>query len=74
MHLTSIISVFIASATIVTAVPPSDRSIRIDKGLRLIKTSEADPGIWVTDEEKIVNYVSKKIGFIDVTDITASKM
>ncbi|KAL2162352.1 hypothetical protein VTH06DRAFT_7265 [Thermothelomyces fergusii] len=38
--------------------------------LRLIKTSPEDPGQWVTEEQKIRDYKSKGIGFIDITDIT----
>lgn len=66
----------LAAASLVAAVPPTnkmvatDKMFRVDPDLRLIKTSELDPGVWVTEEEKIVNYVSKKIGFIDITDIT----
>ncbi|KAH8685371.1 peptidase family M28, partial [Tricladium varicosporioides] len=37
--------------------------------LRLIKTSELDPGVWVTEDQKIENYVAKGIYFIDITDI-----
>jgi hypothetical protein len=66
----------LGAASLVAAIPPAnkmaptDKGFRIDPDLRLIKTSELDPGVWVTEEEKIVNYVSKKIGFIDITDIT----
>jgi leucyl aminopeptidase len=37
--------------------------------LRLIKTSEADPGRWVTEAEKLSKYVAKQRYFIDITDI-----
>ncbi|PTB38010.1 uncharacterized protein TrAFT101_011883 [Trichoderma asperellum] len=40
-----------------------------DSGLRLIKTSEADVGQWVTEQEKFDRFISKNIGFIDITDI-----
>lgn len=39
-----------------------------EKGLRLVKTSEEDPGIWLTEEEKFDQLISKKIGFVDITD------
>jgi leucyl aminopeptidase len=73
MRLAIISSALAASASLVAAVPAFDSTVQINKGLRLIKTSETDPGTWVTDEQKIVNYVAKNIGFIDVTDITVSK-
>ncbi len=41
-----------------------------DFALRLIKTSEEDPGKWVTEEERFRLYTSKRIGFYDITDIT----
>lgn len=72
MHCLSVLSVLAASASWVTAVPATNKFVRPNTDLRLIKTSEADPGTWVTDDEKISNYVSKNIGFIDVTDITVS--
>ncbi|KAG8406797.1 hypothetical protein J3458_021126 [Metarhizium acridum] len=37
--------------------------------LRLIKTSESDPGQWVTEQEELDRFISKNIGFIDITDI-----
>lgn len=49
---------------------PSRREVlqaRAD-GLRLVKTSDEDPGSWVTEEEKFEKFTSKKIGFVDVTD------
>ena len=36
--------------------------------LRLLKTSEDDPGTWVTEEEKIKNYMLKHVHFMDVTE------
>ncbi|KAI0412350.1 Zn-dependent exopeptidase [Xylaria grammica] len=36
--------------------------------LRLVKTSEEDPGIWITEEEKFERLISKRIGFMDITD------
>ncbi|KPM43230.1 hypothetical protein AK830_g3346 [Neonectria ditissima] len=38
------------------------------KGLRLVKTSDEDPGVWLTEEEKFDKLISKKIGFVDITD------
>lgn len=69
---TLILPILVASASLVAAVPPQVRPF-FDQGaqgeLRLIKTSEADPGSWVTEEQKITDYVSKNIYFIDITDI-----
>jgi hypothetical protein len=38
------------------------------KGLRLVKTSDDDAGVWMTEQEKFDTLVSKKIGFMDITD------
>ncbi|KAF3357121.1 Exopolygalacturonase X-2 [Verticillium dahliae VDG1] len=37
-------------------------------GLRLLKTSEEDVGTWVTEKEKIENYMLKHVHFMDVTE------
>jgi leucyl aminopeptidase len=39
-----------------------------EEGLRLVKTSDEDPGEWVTEDDKFERFVSKHIGFADVTD------
>lgn len=44
-------------------------SVSPDSTLRLLKTSETDPGTWVREDEKIEKYVARHIDFIDVTDI-----
>ncbi|KAL2172730.1 hypothetical protein VTG60DRAFT_4176 [Thermothelomyces hinnuleus] len=50
---------------------PATESLRATKPwLRLIKTSPEDPGQWVSEEQKIRDYKSKGIGFVDITDIT----
>ena len=69
MHLSAILPAFVASLSLVSALPPTDGRVANDGSLRLIKTSEADPGVWVTEEQKITQYVAKNIGFIDITDI-----
>lgn len=38
------------------------------KGLRLVKTSEADPGQWVHPDDFFDRFTSKGLGFIDITD------
>lgn len=59
---------------LIVAIPvalaaPAQDATRTD-GLCLIKTSEADPGQWVTEQQKLDQFTSKNIGFIDITDIT----
>jgi len=60
----------VASSSLLVSALPSTFSSKVNAGLRLIKTSEADPGIWVTEDEKIEKYTAKNINFIDITDIT----
>lgn len=43
-----------------------------EEGLRLVKTSDEDPGGWVTEDEKFEQFTSKKIGFVDITDTLVS--
>ncbi|EKD15430.1 peptidase family M28 [Drepanopeziza brunnea f. sp. 'multigermtubi' MB_m1] len=69
MFLSSILAVLITSLSVVAALPPTDARVPNDGNLRLIKTSEADPGTWITEDMKIRNYVAKNIKFIDITDI-----
>ncbi|KAI1359700.1 Zn-dependent exopeptidase [Xylaria arbuscula] len=38
------------------------------EGLRLVKTSEDDAGTWMTEEEKFEKLISKRIGFMDITE------
>jgi hypothetical protein len=53
---------------------PSSREVEDMRaqGLRLVKTSDDDPGTWMTEEEKFDKLISKKIGFSDITDTTVS--
>jgi hypothetical protein len=37
-------------------------------------TSPEDRGRWVTEEQKIRDYKSKGIGFVDITDITDAEV
>lgn len=55
-----------------THAAPANEKPQGGSELRLIKTSEQDPGQWVTDEEKFERFTSKHIGFVDITDITVS--
>ena len=63
---------FLASSQLGLAAPVVGQE-NVDTSLRLIKTSETDPGTWVTEEEKLTDYVAKGIGFIDITDISVSE-
>ncbi|KAK7432023.1 hypothetical protein QQZ08_001313 [Neonectria magnoliae] len=60
----------LASSHLIHAAPAKHAEAQGDGSLRLIKTSEEDPGTWVTEEEKFDLYTSKGIGFVDITDIT----
>ncbi|KAL3417695.1 Leucine aminopeptidase 1-like protein 1 [Phlyctema vagabunda] len=70
MYLLSILSAILASSSLAAALPSTPTVDRSSADLRLIKTSEADPGTWVTEDQKIDDYVAKSINFIDITDIT----
>jgi leucyl aminopeptidase len=72
MHILYSLAIFVSFASLALALPPTDSKTNVDSSLRLIKTSEKDPGVWVTEEEKLVKYVAKRVKFIDVTDITVS--
>ncbi len=61
------------SARFVAAAPPVGPA-KASHGLRLIMTSPEDPGRWVTEEQKIKDYKSKRIGFVDITDITDAEV
>ncbi|KAK1965014.1 peptidase family M28 [Colletotrichum eremochloae] len=72
MHLNAVLAILAASQAVLAA--PATDEMQVNPGLRLIKTSEADPGTWVTEEQKIENYVNKNIGFVDITDITDAEV
>ncbi|KAK3294949.1 uncharacterized protein B0H64DRAFT_476328 [Chaetomium fimeti] len=69
MHLPVVLALLAGSVSSVVAAPAAE-SQGADTGLRLIKTSPEDPGKWVTEEQKIRDYKSNGIGFVDITDIT----
>lgn len=72
MHLLPFLVTFLTSAQLAVAAPAKEADI-VDTTLRLIKTSETDLGTWVTEEEKLTNYVAKGIGFVDITDISVCR-
>lgn len=56
-------------SSLVHAIPAPHGQVETRADLRLIKTSETDPGVWVTEDDKISKYRAKHINFIDITDI-----
>lgn len=60
----------LASSASSALAAPAVESQDVHAGLSLIKTSPEDPGRWVTEEQKITEYKSKGIGFVDITGIT----
>ncbi|KAF1985366.1 peptidase family M28 [Aulographum hederae CBS 113979] len=68
-----LLSLLALGAVSLVSCTPLDNAAKVKAGLSLIKTSETDPGTWVTDEDKIKKYVSKNIKFIDVTNVTDSE-
>jgi leucyl aminopeptidase len=68
MRTNTALAVFAACIQAIHAAP-ADAKPQGDAELRLVKTSEQDPGQWVTEEEKFERFTSKSIGFIDITDI-----
>ncbi|KAF2218802.1 peptidase family M28 [Elsinoe ampelina] len=72
MHYSAVLSLLACSSFV--AALPQDNAARLAAGLRLIKTSEEDPGQWISEEDKITRYVAKNIGFIDITDITDNEV
>lgn len=71
MHFTLSLGALVASSCILVSAAPAAESLKVRTDLRLIKTSETESA-WVTEEEKVDNYVTKNINFIDVTDIEVS--
>lgn len=74
MHFKLCLGALAASSSLLVSALPSADSSKVNAGLRLIKTSEADPGVWVTEDEKIEKYTAKNINFIDITDITVHSL
>lgn len=62
-----------AAATTASLLPGSSEvADATSQGLRLVKTADEDPGTWMTEEEKFEKLISKKIGFMDITDTLVS--
>ncbi|KAI8625092.1 Zn-dependent exopeptidase [Xylariaceae sp. FL1651] len=58
------------ASLILAAVPSQTRPVvsMLSPELRLIKTSENDAGVWMTEEEKFEKLTSKRIGFAGITE------
>ncbi|KAL9025526.1 MAG: hypothetical protein Q9196_005667 [Gyalolechia fulgens] len=69
MRFQTSLAALLSVASLATAIPAAEPQESSKAGLRLIKTSEADPGVWVSEEDKISQYRAKHINFIDITDI-----
>lgn len=69
MRFQTSLAALLGVASLATAIPAAEPQEKSKAGLRLIKTSEADPGVWVSEEDKISKYRAKNINFIDITDI-----
>lgn len=68
MHFNAVLAVLAATSHLAVAAP-TDAKLAVNPR-RLIKTSEEDPGQWVTEEEKDeLTSESKRTQFIDITDI-----
>lgn len=63
-----------AAATTTASLLPGSSEVAdaTSQGLRLVKTADEDPGTWMTEEEKFEKLISKKIGFMDITDTLVS--
>lgn len=68
MRFINLLATAAASAALAAAAPAVDTPSPVETGLRLVKTSEADPGSWVTEEDKD-RLVADGVGFFDITDI-----
>lgn len=68
MHFSSYIAAIAATSSVLVSAA-AENTTPASQQLRLIKTSEADPGRWVTEAEKLSKYVVKQRGFVDITDI-----
>ncbi|UNI16595.1 Bacterial leucyl aminopeptidase [Purpureocillium takamizusanense] len=68
MHVNAALVVLAASCPLAFAAPAG--SVAPGRGsLRLVKTSEQDPGQWVDEKDFWSKFTSKGITFIDITDV-----
>jgi hypothetical protein len=58
----------LALVSLVASSPSASRPIPPKEDMRLVKISEDDAGVWVTEEEKFTKFISKHINFVDVTE------
>ncbi|KAL8870118.1 MAG: hypothetical protein Q9174_003762, partial [Haloplaca sp. 1 TL-2023] len=70
MHLSShLITLFSALAVVAASPALDEREAKLKQGLRLIKTSAADPGTWAAEDEKVHTHTGQRVHFVDITDI-----
>ncbi|KAL9006908.1 MAG: hypothetical protein Q9188_000363 [Gyalolechia gomerana] len=69
MRFQTSLAALLGVASLATAIPTAEPQEKSKAGLRLIKTSEADPGVWVSEEDKISKYRANNVNFIDITEI-----
>jgi hypothetical protein len=62
----------LALVSLVASSPAVSRPIPPKEDLRLVKISEDDAGVWVTEEEKFTKFISKHVNFVDVTETWVS--
>jgi hypothetical protein len=62
----------LALVSLVASSPSASRPIPPKEDMRLVKISEDDAGVWVTEEEKFTKFISKHINFVDVTETWVS--
>lgn len=73
MQLTRSLVLLASSGLLASAAPTGEAPVGTASELRLIKTSEADPGTWVTEEEKDA-LTLKRVGFHDITGMSAEEL
>lgn len=61
-------AVALVGACLHAVLAAAEPRARTDAALRLVKTSEGDPGQWVTEKQMFERFVSRKVGFLDITD------
>lgn len=73
MHFITAIALLAASCPLAFAAPGQSAVSNSDwQTLRLVKTSEADPGQWVDENDLFSKFTAKGVNFVDITDIKVS--
>lgn len=61
-------AVALHAAVALAAVTSPSLPTQQNGDLRLVKTAEDEAGVWMTEEEKFDQLISKHINFVDITD------